>query len=285
MQSTPAAQVTATPAAPDLQAVKTRQQATWASGDYSVVGTTLQIVGERLCEALDLHAGETVLDVAAGNGNVSLAAARRFCDVVSTDYVPSLLERGRRRAEGEGLSIRFQEADAESLPFASDTFDAVTSSFGVMFTPDQEAAAAELLRVARPGGRIGLANWTPTGFIGQLLKTIGAFVPPPAGVRSPLEWGTADRLTELFSRDVRTIEVEPQTFAFRYPSPDAWLTLWRDVYGPLHKAFGSLDRGARPELSHAVLELVDAHNDADDGTMVVRSEYLEAIVTKRARTS
>ena len=179
MRSTPAAQVTATPAAPDLQAVKTRQRATWASGDYSVVGTTLQIVGERLCEALDLHAGETVLDVAAGNGNVSLAAARRFCDVVSTDYVPSLLERGRRRAEGEGLSIRFQEADAESLPFASDTFDAVTSSFGVMFTPDQEAAAAELLRVARPGGRIGLANWTPTGFIGQLLKTIGAFVPPP----------------------------------------------------------------------------------------------------------
>ena len=272
-------------AAPDLEAVKTRQQATWASGDYSVVGTTLQIVGERLCEALDVRAGETLLDVAAGNGNVSLAAARRFCDVLSTDYVPLLLERGRTRAEADGLSIRFQEADAEALPFASDSFDVVTSSFGVMFTANQESAAAELLRVTRSGGRIGLANWTPTGFVGRLFKTIGGFVPPPAGVRSPAEWGTDGRLAELFSRDVKTIEIERRTFAFRYHSPEEWLTLWRAVYGPMHKAFGALDESGQAELAHALLDLVEKHNDADDGTMVAHGEYLEVIVTKRSGAS
>lgn len=276
---------TATPT-PDLEAVKTRQQATWASGDYSVVGTTIQIVGERLCEALDVRAGETLLDVAAGNGNVSLAAARRFCDVVSTDYVPQLLERGRKRAEADGLSIRFQEADAEALPFASDSFDVVTSSFGVMFTANQEAAAAELLRVTRPGGRIGLANWTPTGFVGQLFKTIGGFVPPPPpGVRSPAEWGTADRLAELFPRNVKTIEIERRTFAFRYRSPAEWLTLWRAVYGPVHKAFGALDESGQAELAQALVDLVGKHNDADDGTMVAHGEYLEVIVTKRSGAS
>ena len=285
MGDTALAPTTTATATPDFEAVKARQQAAWASGDYSVVGTTLQIVGERLCEALDVRAGETLLDVAAGNGNVSLAAARRFCDVLSTDYVPSLLERGKKRAEGEGLSIRFQEADAESLPFASDSFDIVTSSFGVMFTPNQETAAAELLRVTRPGGRIGLANWTPTGFVGQLFKAIGGFVPPPAGVRSPAQWGTSDRLAELFSRDVKTIEVESRTFAFRYRSPQEWLTLWRAVYGPVHKAFGTLDEAGQGELAHALLDLVEAHNSADDGTMVAHSEYLEVIVTKRSGAS
>jgi ubiquinone/menaquinone biosynthesis C-methylase UbiE len=285
MRGTTVAQADTATATPDFEAVKTRQQATWASGDYSVVGTTIQIVGERLCEALDVRAGETLLDVAAGNGNVSLAAARRFCDVVSTDYVPLLLERARKRAEADGLSIRFQEADAEALPFASDSFDVVTSSFGVMFTPDQQTAAAELLRVTRPGGRIGLANWTPTGFVGQLFKTIGGFVPPPPGVRSPAEWGTADRLAELFSRDVKTIEIEPRTFAFRYRSPEEWLTLWRAVYGPVHKAFGALDESGQAELAQALLDLVEKHNDADDGTMVAHGEYVEVIVTKRSGAS
>ncbi len=276
---------TTTPTTPDLAAIKARQQATWASGDYSVVGTTLQIVGERLCEALALHAGEKVLDVAAGNGNVSLAAARRFCDVVSTDYVPSLLENGRRRADGEGLAISFQEADAAALPFASDSFDAVASSFGVMFTPNQEVAAAELLRVTRPGGRIGLANWTPSGFVGQLFKTIGGFVPPPAGMRSPALWGTPDRLAELFARDVQSINIESRTFAFRSRSPEEWVTLWRAVYGPVHKAFATLDESGQIELRQALLDLVATHNTADDGTMVAHSEYLEVVVTKQGAQS
>lgn len=266
---------------PDLEAVKSKQQAAWASGDYSVVGATLQIVGERLCEALDVHAGETLLDVAAGNGNVSLAAARRFCDVTSTDYVPSLLERGRRRADADGLTIRFQVADAEALPFEAGAFDVVTSSFGVMFTPDQEAAASEMLRVTRSGGRIGLANWTPDGFVGGLFTTIGGFLPPPPGVRSPAQWGTADRLAELFSRDVKSIGVESRTFAFRYRSPMEWLTLWRAVYGPMHKAFAALDEHDQAKLTEALIALVERHNTADDGTMVAHSEYLEVVVTKR----
>ena len=180
-----AAQVVPAPTLPDLSAVKTRQQGAWSSGDYATVGTTLQIVGETLCEALDLRAGQKVLDVAAGNGNVTLAAARRWCEVVSTDYVPALLERGRERAAAERLAIEFREADAEALPFADASFDAVVSTFGVMFTADQDKAAAELVRVCKPGGKIGLANWTPDGFIGQLFKTIGKYMPPPAGVKSP----------------------------------------------------------------------------------------------------
>src|SRR5437588_9315541 len=199
----------------DLAAIKTRQQAAWSSGNYAVVGTTLQIVGEELCEALDLRAGSKVLDVAAGNGMVSLAAARRWCDVTSTDYVPALLEAGAARAAAEGLSIEFMEADAESLPFATGTFDTVVSTFGVMFTPNQEQAAAELLRVCKSGGKIGLANWTPEGFIGQLFKTLGKYLPPPAGVRSPALRGTRARLTEMFGPSARFIHAEPRYFVFR----------------------------------------------------------------------
>src|SRR5271170_3873010 len=180
---------TITASSPDLAAIKTRQQGAWSSGDYAIVGTTLQIVGEQLCEALDIRAGQKVLDVAAGNGNVSLAAARRWCEVTATDYVPSLLERGRKRAEAEGLTLEFQPADAEALPFADKAFDAVVSTFGVMFTPNQERAAAEMVRVCKSGGKIGMANWTPDGFIGQLFKTPGKHVAPPAGVKSPALWG------------------------------------------------------------------------------------------------
>ncbi|MGI9659584.1 MAG: class I SAM-dependent methyltransferase [Gaiellaceae bacterium] len=278
-------QTAVTANAPDLSAIKTRQQATWASGDYSVVGSTLQIVGERLAEALDVRAGEAFLDVAAGNGNVTLAAARRFADVTSTDYVGTLLEAGRKRAEANGLSIHFQEADAEALPFESESFDVVASSFGVMFTPDQEQAASELVRVTRPGGRVGLANWTPSGFVGELFKTLGSFVAPPAGIRSPALWGTQDRLAELFATGVRTIEIEPRTFVFRYRSPQHWLDLWREVYGPLHKAFGALDETAQAQLSDALLAVVDSRNLANDGTMVVPGEYLEVVITKRTPAS
>src|ERR1700758_2414186 len=207
-------QQTATPT-PDLAAIKTRQQAAWSSGDYAIVSTTLQIVGEELCEALDLRAGQKVLDVAAGNGNVSLAAARRWCNVVSTDYVPALLERGRARATAEGLTIEFKEADAEALPFADESFDVVVSTFGVMFTPNQDRAAAELVRVCRSGGRIGLANWTPEGFVGQMFRTLGKHLPPPEGVRSPALWGTRDRLTEMFGAASVSIKAQPRFFNFR----------------------------------------------------------------------
>lgn len=269
------------PARPDLAAVKTRQQGAWSSGDYAVVGTTLQIVGEDLCEALDLRAGQKVLDVAAGNGNVSLAAARRWCDVTSTDYVPTLLERGRQRAAAERLKIEFQEADAEALPFADKSFDVVVSTFGVMFTPDQEKAAAELARVCRSGGRIGLANWTPEGFIGQLFKTLGQHMPPPAGVKSPAMWGKRERLTELFGPVATAISAEPRTFAFRYRSPQHFLDVFRNYYGPLLKAFDALEPPKQAALHADIMALIARFNRSGDDTMVVPSEYLEVVITKR----
>jgi ubiquinone/menaquinone biosynthesis C-methylase UbiE len=267
---------------PDFTAIKSKQQAAWTAGDYSVVGATLQIVGERLCETLDVRSGQRVLDVAAGNGNVSLAAARRFCDVTSTDYVPELLERGRQRAEADGLEMAFQEADVEALPFADASFDIVTSSFGVMFAPDQERAAAEMLRVTRPGGKIGLANWTPDSFIGQLFKTIGKHLPPPAGLKSPALWGTSDRLDELFGTHSSAIDITRQTYVWRYRSPHHWLELWRAVYGPLQKAFGALDAAAQEQLAIDLLALIGRCNIATDGTMVVPAEYVEVVVTKRS---
>jgi ubiquinone/menaquinone biosynthesis C-methylase UbiE len=267
-------------AVPDLAALKTRQHAAWSSGDYAVVGTTLQIVGEQLCEALDLRGGEKVLDVAAGNGNVSLAAARRWCDVVSTDYVPSLLERGRARAAAEGLTLTFKEADAEALPFADRTFDAVVSTFGVMFTPNQDKAAAELLRVCKPGGRIGLANWTPDGFIGQLFKTLGKHLPPPAGVKSPALWGTTQRLAELFD-GAASVRAAPRDFYFRYRSAAHFLDVFKTYYGPMLKAFAALDEPKGKALASDLHALIARLNKAGDGTMVVPGEYLEVVVTKR----
>ena len=264
----------------DLAAIKTKQQAAWSSGDYAVVGTTLQIVGEELCEALDLRAGRKVLDVAAGNGMVSLAAARRWCEVVSTDYVPSLLERGRARASAEGLTIEFREADAEALPFADGTFDTVVSTFGVMFTPNQDRAAAELLRVCKSGGKIGLANWTPEGFIGQIFKTLGKYIPPPAGAKSPLLWGTRARLTEMFGPLATSIKIEPHNFNFRYRSAEHFLDVFKTYYGPMLKAFAALDEANQTGLKSDLLALIARMNKADDGTMVVPSEYLQVVITK-----
>jgi ubiquinone/menaquinone biosynthesis C-methylase UbiE len=271
---------TAAPAPPDLAAVKQRQQGAWSAGDYAVVGTTLQIVGEELCEALDLRPGSTVLDVAAGNGNVTLAAARRWCDVVSTDYVPALLDRGRERAAAERLTVEFREADAEALPFADNGFDVVVSTFGVMFTPDQDKAASELLRVCRTGGKIGLANWTPEGFIGQLFKTLGRHLPPPAGVKSPALWGTRARLDEMFGK-AGSIEAQPRMFAFRYKSVEHWLDVFKTYYGPMFKAFGALEGEKQKALAADLLALAAEFNRATDGSMTVRSEYLEIVVTKR----
>lgn len=264
--------------APDYEAIKQRQRATWATGDYAVIGTTLQIVGERICEAVDLRAGERVLDVAAGNGNASLAAARHFARVTSTDYVDALLSRGRERAAAERLAVTFREADAEALPFVDDEFDVAVSTFGVMFTPNQEQAAREMLRVVRPGGRIGLANWTPDGFIGQLFKTIGRHVPPPAGVRSPSLWGTRARLDELFAG--HAVAVTPRLFHFRYESPTHWLAVFRDYYGPTNRAFAALDRDGQAALEADIRALLTRMNRGGDDTLIVPSEYLEVVITK-----
>ena len=265
----------------DLSAVKTRQRAAWSSGDYAVVGTTLQIVGESLCEALDLHSGERVLDVAAGNGNVSLAAARRWCEVTSTDYVPALLERGRERAAAERLDIEFREADAEALPFDDGSFDVIVSTFGAMFAPDAPRVAAEMLRVCRPGGRIGMANWTPQGFIGQLFKTVGRHVPPPAGVTSPALWGTRERIDELFRADATRIEAASRHFVFRYRSPGHMLQIFRTYYGPVLKAFAALDDAGQTALLNDLLDLMGSFNRAQDGTLAIPSEYLEIVITRR----
>ncbi|KQT23017.1 MULTISPECIES: class I SAM-dependent methyltransferase [Bradyrhizobium] len=269
------------PTQPDLAALKQRQHGAWSSGDYAVVGTTLQIVGEQLCEAIDLRAGSKVLDVAAGNGNATLAAARRWCDVTSTDYVPALLKRGRERAVAEHLTVEFREADAEALPFANASYDVVLSTFGVMFTPDQDKAASELARVCRSGGKIGLASWTPQGFIGQLFRTIGQHLPPPAGVKSPALWGTAARLEEMFASQASEIAAEPRMFVFRYRSPDHWLEIFKTFYGPTLKAFAALDANGQAALNRDLLALLEEFNHADDGTIVVHSEYLEAVITKR----
>ena len=269
------------PVQPDLGALKARQQGAWSSGDYAVVGTTLQIVGEQLCEALDLRSGQKVLDVAAGNGNATLAAARRWCDVVSTDYVPSLLARGQSRAAAEGLSVKFEEADAEALSFADAGFDAVVSTFGVMFTPDQDKAASELLRVCKRGGKIGLANWTPDGFIGQVFKTLGKYLPPPAGAKSPALWGTEARISEMFGPAAVSINTERRHFVFRYRSPEHFLDVFKNYYGPMLKAFAALDPTNQQGLRNDLLALIGRMNRAEDGTMVVPSEYLEIVITKR----
>jgi len=265
----------------DLKAVKSKQQAAWSSGDYAVIGTTLQIVGEQLAEAMDLRADDKVLDVAAGNGNISLAAARRFCRVTSTDYVESLLERGRKRAAAEGLDIDFQIADAENLPFADGSFDAVASTFGAMFSPDQGSTASEMLRVCKSGGKIGLANWTPDGFIGQVFKTIGKYLPPPAGVKSPALWGTHEWIEKTFCADAVLTAAESRNFNFRYRSAQHFLDLFRKYYGPMLKAFEALDASGQENLARDVIDLIGRMNIAKDGKMVLPSEYLEVVITKR----
>jgi SAM-dependent methyltransferase len=265
---------------PDFKAIKQRQQATWASGDYAAIGTTLQIVGETLAEAADVRAGEAVLDVAAGNGNASLAAARRYAAVTSTDYVRELLDKGRARALAEDLSVQFQLADAEALPFADASFDVVLSTFGVMFTPDHARAANEMLRVLRPGGRIALANWTPAGFIGRLFKVIGAHVPPPAGVQPPALWGTEPHIVELFGKRSTQIRCERRIFNFRYRSAAHWLQVFRDLYGPTLKAFAALDGAGAQSLERGITALLDELNVAGPAALVVPDEYLEIVITK-----
>jgi len=264
---------------PDFAAIKARQQATWASGDFAVVGTTLSIVGETLAEAADVRADECVLDVAAGNGNATLAAARRFARVTSTDYVPALLEKGRQRAVAEGFDVRFEPADAENLPYADGSFDVVLSTFGTMFAPDHARTAREMSRVARAGGRIGMANWTPEGFIGRLFKVIGKHVPPPAGLKSPALWGQASYLRELFPNAAQ-MRCERRRFNFRYRSAAHWFQVFRDYYGPTHKALASLDSAAARALEGDIVALLEELNVAGPRSLVVPSEYLEVVIVK-----
>jgi len=260
----------------DLGAVKTRQQAMWASGDFAVIGTTLQIVGESLCEAVDLESGSSVLDVACGNGNAALAAARRWCKVTGLDYVPELLQRAGERARAERLAVQLVEGDAERLPFEDASFDVALSTYGVMFAPDQQQAAREIRRVVKPGGKIGLANWTPDGFIGQLLKVVGQHVPPPAGVASPIYWGTRERLEELFPY-VRAVRAARKHFAFRYESAAHFVDVFRRFYGPTYKAFAALDPSGQAGLAAAIVEL-SARFNRSSTSFVVPAEYLEVVI-------
>jgi len=265
----------------DFPALKLRQQAAWGSGDYAVIGTTLQIVGEMLAEACDLQYDERVLDVAAGNGNATLAAARRGCIVTSTDYVSTLLDRGAERARAEHLDVTFKVADVEALPFDDARFDAVLSTFGVMFAPDHVTAAAQMARVCRPGGRIGLANWTPEGFIGQLFKTLGRHVPPPAGVQPPSLWGNEAHVRALFGDRAASIAITKRAFNFRYRSAAHFIDVFRTWYGPVHKAFAALNSDEAGALERDVTELLERHNVAGTRSLVVPSEYAEIVVTRR----
>ena len=280
-QQTPQAVQKTMSESPDLAAVKGRQQQAWASGDYAVIGTTLQLVGEQLAEACDLRCDERVLDVAAGNGNATLAAARRGCRATSTDYVSALLDRAAERAAAERLDVTFQVADAEALPFEDASFDAVLSTFGVMFAPDQARAASELARVCRPGGRIGLANWTPTGFVGQMFKVLGRHNPPPAGLQPPALWGVETHLQVLFSERAVAINVTPRLFNFRYRSAAHFIEVFRAWYGPVHKAFAALPTERALALEQDLTDLLNSHNRAGARSLVVPGEYLEVVITRR----
>jgi ubiquinone/menaquinone biosynthesis C-methylase UbiE len=264
----------------DLAAVKARQQQVWASGDFAIIGTTLDLVGETLCEAADVQAGSQVLDVACGNGNAALAAAHRFCKVVGVDYVPALLGRARERAAAERLDIDFVEGDAEALPFPAESFDTVLSTFGVMFAPDQQKAARELTRVVKRSGRIALANWTPEGFIGRLLLTVGRHVPPPAGVASPVYWGHEQRLRELFP-DVRSFQARRRNFVFRYASAQHFIDVFRTFYGPTLKAFSTLDADGQLRLSDDIRALIEQFNGPSTAESVaIPAEYLEVVIDR-----
>jgi SAM-dependent methyltransferase len=265
----------------DFSAIKTRQQKVWSTGNYSLVGNTLVIISEQLSESVDVHAGDRVLDVATGNGITALAAARRFGEVTGLDYVPSLLDDARQRAAAEHLPVTFQEGDAENLPFADASFDIVLSTLGVMFTPNQEKAASELLRVVRSGGKIGLASWTPTGYIGQLFRLIGKYAPPPAGLKPASLWGTEERLRDLFGDGVTALQTTKRNFVFRYRSAAHWVEYFAAYYGPFLTTFNALDAATQEQFSREVTSLLESLNQAKDGTLAVPAEYLEAVAIRR----
>jgi len=270
-----------TPQTPDLATIKGRQQKAWSTGDYGRVGVTLLIMGELLAEAADLRSGQSVLDVASGNGNTSLAAARRFCDVTALDYVPMLLEEGRQRAEAEGLAVDFREGDAENLPFEDASFDVVLSTLGVMFAPDQEKAASELLRVCKPGGTIGMANWAPDSYVGDLFRTMGKYVPPPPGLKPPFRWGTEEGLGELLGEGVASLQANRRSLVWRFRSARHHVGFMLEYYGPLNKAYGTLDEEQQQAFEGDLISLVERHNRSGDESAVWPADYLEVVATKR----
>lgn len=270
----------ATTQQPDLALVKQRQQKMWSNGDYSEIGSRLVIMSELLCDAVDLHSGERVLDVASGSGNAALAAARYFCEVTSTDYVPELLERGRERARAEGLPIAFEVADAENLPYADSSFDVVLSTLGVMFAPDQQRAAQEVVRVCRTGGKIGLANWAPDSFAGDLFRIVAKYNPPPPGVKPPSVWGTEDGLRELFGNQVRFQQIKRRTYSFRFRSPEHVVEFFTTHFGPIKTAFDAQDSQGRDNLRADLRDRVIEINKSGDDTVVLHSGYLEVVAVK-----
>jgi ubiquinone/menaquinone biosynthesis C-methylase UbiE len=265
----------------ELNAIKDKQQKTWASGNYAMIGNSLVIIGELLCEAVDVHSGQRVLDVATGSGNTAISAARRYCDVTGIDYVPTLIGQARERAEAEGMQITFEVGDAEDLPYPDASFDVVLSTVGVMFAPDQEKTAAELLRVSRPGGKIGLVNWTPDGFIGHMFRAVGKHFPPPPGIKPPPLWGTEERLRELFGEGISSLQTTRRSYVFRYPSVEHFIESFRTYYGPVHKAFESLDAAGQDALARDLEKLLHDRNTSGDGTLVVPSDYLEVVAVRR----
>jgi SAM-dependent methyltransferase len=264
----------------DLAELKRRQQAAWSTGDFGVIGAKLVIVSETLCEAVDLRAGERVLDVACGHGNTALAAARRSAPAVGVDYVPSLLARARERAAAERLEVEWREGDAEELPVEDGAFDVVLSTFGVMFAPDQPRAAQELLRACRPGGRIGLACWTPDGAVGEMFRTVARHVPPLPGAPSPTRWGTEDGLAELLGDGVSELRAERREFVQRYASVAHWLEVFRTWFGPIRALFAALDEDGQAALARDLEELLRRQDRSGGGSLVVPSEYLEVVATR-----
>jgi ubiquinone/menaquinone biosynthesis C-methylase UbiE len=265
----------------DLDAVKQRQQQLWAAGDFSMIATQATLVGELLCEAVDFRPAQRVLDVGTGSGNTALAAARRGADVVAIDFVPALLERGRERAAAERLTIAFQEGDAEKIPFPDTSFDAVLSTFGAMFAPNQEKTARELVRVCCPGGKIGITNWTPEGFAGQLFRTIAKFVSPPPGLKPPTLWGTEDGLRSLLGDHVNSLQIARRYHMFRHRSPESWQEYHRRFFGPTMKAFEALDPKNQEALEAEIIAIIRQRNRSGDGTMVVPGEYLEVVAIRK----
>jgi ubiquinone/menaquinone biosynthesis C-methylase UbiE len=264
----------------DHRQMQARQQTSWAGGDYAVAGNALQMVSEELCESVNLCQDERVLDVAAGSFHASLAAARRWCEVTATDHASDLTSRGRERTEARAVGVQFVDADAEALPFADQSFSAVISAFGAMFALDQERAASEMIRVCRRGRRVGLANWTPEGFIGQLFATIATHAPGTTSGSSPFLWGTTDRLEELFGV-YGSVWAARKHVALRARSPMEWVDKLRASYAPVLKTFAALDAARQKSLRGSLLELVTRFNRAKDSTMLVDAEYLEVVVTRR----
>jgi SAM-dependent methyltransferase len=265
----------------DLEAVGKVQQGIWSEGDFSVVATIVMPDAERLAESLDILPGERVLDVACGSGNAAIAAARRaWGNTVGSDFVPALLERGRERAAAERLEVEFVEGDAANLPFGDAEFDVVMSIFGAMFAADQEKTAAELLRVCKPGGRIGMANWTPTGFVGEMFKTNAQHVPPPPGVNPPLLWGTEERLRELFGNQVSDMRLERRISVQRFRSVDHWLEIFRTYFGPTKVAFERVGADGEAALEADLRALLERYNRAGERALVLESDYLEVVATR-----